>query len=85
MNKYYKKQIKAIYKLDEDKIKKEFDTMSNFSREIGVSRAVLSYSRNGSHKITETSKYFEKLKDYLIPTDELWGYGDNNTGDKNGI
>lgn len=85
MNKYYKKQIKAIYKLDEDKIKKEFDTMSNFSREIGVSRAVLSYSRNGSYKITETSKHFEKLKDYLIPTDELWEYGDNNTGDKNGI
>lgn len=85
MNKYYKKQTKAIYKLDEDKIKKEFDTMSNFSREIGVSRAVLSYSRNGSCKITETSKYFEKLKDYLMPTDELWVYGDNNTGDKNGI
>lgn len=65
--KYYKKQDYITYKLDEDKILSEFPSFAKFGQHVGVSKATINSYRTGKVYIMERGKYFENIKDYIVP------------------
>lgn len=65
--KYYKKQDDITYTFDEKKIMSEFVSFGEFGKHVGVPRAVISSYRTGKVHIMERSKYFDNIKEYIVP------------------
>lgn len=65
-SKYYQRQDKPTYLLDLNKILSEYKSVREFSLDVGVSMALMSSYKLGKTYITEDSKFFENIKDYVI-------------------